>query len=360
MTRTRNLHATALLMSFAAATLTLAACNKPAQTAAVGPQAATPGELSPTPVAFPPPALPVYEQPPAPGDGYIWTPGDWRWDDSTSDYYWVPGTWVLPPRSGLLWTPGYWDSDGGSYQFHNGYWGSHVGYYGGINYGYGYTGSDYQGGYWQGNSFYYNRAVNNVPNSRVTNTYNKAVYQNANSGRGSYNGPGGVSARPTPQQAAAARDVQLARTPIQTQHIQMARTQPALRASFNHGRPGIAATAQAGLFGGPGVVPATRASVPYNRPAGMPRPGTPFVRPVATARPAPNVVRPAPAASPFGRMANRPAAASPAPNQAMARPPVRQASVQAPPPRPSVPRAAPPPQPKPQDAQRKPNNSGPH
>jgi predicted patatin/cPLA2 family phospholipase len=24
------------------------------------------------------------------------------------DYYWVPGTWVLPPEVGLRWTPPYW------------------------------------------------------------------------------------------------------------------------------------------------------------------------------------------------------------------------------------------------------------
>ena len=57
-------------------------------------------------VSFGPPALPVYEQPICPGDGYIWTPGYWAWDGS--DYYWVPGTWVEAPEVGFLWTPGYW------------------------------------------------------------------------------------------------------------------------------------------------------------------------------------------------------------------------------------------------------------
>ena len=54
-----------------------------------------------------PPALPVYEQPAAPGDGYIWTPGYWAWDDDDGDYYWVPGTWVMAPQPGYLWTPGW-------------------------------------------------------------------------------------------------------------------------------------------------------------------------------------------------------------------------------------------------------------
>ena len=62
-------------------------------------------------VAIAPPLLPVYEQPICPGDGYIWTPGYWAWDD---DYYWVPGTWVLAPEVGFLWTPPYWGWDGGA------------------------------------------------------------------------------------------------------------------------------------------------------------------------------------------------------------------------------------------------------
>ena len=54
-----------------------------------------------------PPALPIYEQPPIPTDGYLWTPGYWSY--TSNDYYWVPGTWVIAPSFGLLWTPGYWN-----------------------------------------------------------------------------------------------------------------------------------------------------------------------------------------------------------------------------------------------------------
>jgi hypothetical protein len=39
-----------------------------------------------------PPPLPDYEQPQAPGDGYLWTPGYWAWGGG--GYYWVPGGWV--------------------------------------------------------------------------------------------------------------------------------------------------------------------------------------------------------------------------------------------------------------------------
>src|SRR5258708_4258471 len=110
-------------------------------------------------VTFAPPALPVYAQPVCPGDGYIWTPGYWAY--GLDGYYWVPGTWVLAPRRGYLWTPGYWGWAGGLYLWHSGYWGLYVGFYGGVNYGFGYTGLGYHGGYWNGERFYYNRSVTN-------------------------------------------------------------------------------------------------------------------------------------------------------------------------------------------------------
>ena len=125
-----------------------------------------------------PPPIPVYEQPILPEDGYIWTPGYWGWGDE--GYYWVPGTWVQAPEFGLLWTPGYWGWNDEYFEFHQGYWGTHVGYYGGINYGHGYGGYGYEGGYWRGRNYYYNRSVSNVSNTRVTNVYNKTVIVNNN------------------------------------------------------------------------------------------------------------------------------------------------------------------------------------
>jgi hypothetical protein len=56
-----------------------------------------------------PPPLPEYDQPPCPGDDYIWTPGYWNY--ASDGYYWVPGAWVSAPYQGALWTPGYWDYD---------------------------------------------------------------------------------------------------------------------------------------------------------------------------------------------------------------------------------------------------------
>jgi hypothetical protein len=56
-----------------------------------------------------PPPLPEYDQPPCPGDDYIWTPGYWNY--ASDGYYWVPGAWVNAPYQGALWTPGYWSYD---------------------------------------------------------------------------------------------------------------------------------------------------------------------------------------------------------------------------------------------------------
>jgi YXWGXW repeat-containing protein len=198
-------------------------------------------------VAVGPPALPVYAQPLCPGPGYIWTPGYWAW--GPAGYYWVPGTWVYPPQVGFLWTPGYWAFSAGLYSWHPGYWGPRVGFYGGINYGFGYTGSGYYGGYWHGRNFYYNRAVNNVNVANVHNVYNRTVINNVNMTRASYNGgPGGIQARPSSNQLAAERGRHYDATPAQIQHQQSARNQREQSASVNHGRPPMAATPRPGAF----------------------------------------------------------------------------------------------------------------
>src|SRR5579862_7379192 len=148
-----------------------------------------------------PPALPVYVQPICPADNYIWTPGYWAWSDDDGDYYWVPGTWVEAPTPGFLWTPGYWGWNNGVYAWNAGYWGSRIGFYGGVDYGYGYVGEGYEGGYWRGDNFYYNRTVNNVNVTEIHNVYSKTVVNNYTSvNRASFNGPGGVGRRPTPQE----------------------------------------------------------------------------------------------------------------------------------------------------------------
>ena len=199
-----------------------------------------------------PPPLPDYDQPPCPEDGYLWTPGYWGW--SGGAYFWVPGTWVLPPQVGFLWTPGYWGFVGGAYRFHGGYWGPHVGFYGGVNYGFGYTGHGFVGGAWQGNHYAYNRAVTNVNVTVVHNTYNTTVVNYGRGNRVSYNGgAGGIGVGPTQQDRQFAHESHVTATPVQQQHTQQAAQNPALFARANGGHPPIAATPRPAAFNGPGV-----------------------------------------------------------------------------------------------------------
>ena len=202
-----------------------------------------------------PPPLPVYDQPPIPDTGYLWVPGYWAWDDDTG-YYWVPGTWVLPPEPELLWTPGYWGWDDGVYVFHAGYWGPQIGFYGGVVYGFGYDGIGYEGGYWRGGGFYYNRTVNNFGGVRIINVYSKTMVAN-NVTNVSFNGGAhGTTARPTPEQIAAGNQRHIPATAEQTRHAEASAHDPALSLNNNHGHPTIAATARAGEFKGQGVIAA--------------------------------------------------------------------------------------------------------
>jgi hypothetical protein len=188
-----------------------------------------------------PPVLPVYAQPPCPVDGYLWTPGYWAYGDA--GYYWVPGVWVAPPRVGLLWTPGYWGFASGLYGWHAGYWGPHVGFYGGVNYGFGFGGVGFIGGGWAGNVFRYNSAVVNVNTTVVRNVYvDRTVINNAGVlNRASFNGPGGVAARPSPQEQAFSREQHVAATPGQISHQQVASRDRSQLASVNGGHPATAA-----------------------------------------------------------------------------------------------------------------------
>lgn len=209
-----------------------------------------------------PPALPVYVQPPCPEPGYIWTPGYWAWNDGA--YYWVPGTWIEPPEVGFLWTPGYWGWNDGVYLWHPGYWGRHVGFYGGVNYGYGYDGAGFDGGYWRGRQFFYNRAVVHVGPGFVSNVYyHPVVYRGGYAHVSFSGGPGGVVARPSRAQIEAGHEHHVAFTSVQERQQRMAFADRALRADYNHGRPPIAATARPAVFHGNGAFPARAAGGRY-------------------------------------------------------------------------------------------------
>ena len=199
-------------------------------------------------VGIAPPPLPVYTQPLCPGDGYLWTPGYWHW--GPGGYYWVPGVWVRPPQVGFLWTPGYWGWGGSAYIFHEGYWGPHIGFYGGVNYGFGYGGVGYEGGYWNHGVFAYNRSVNNINVANVHNVYNKTVIvNNVTVNRVSYNGgTGGINARASASEQAAIRERHEGFTHEQTAHIESARSDRGQLASVNGGRPQMAAARTPGEY----------------------------------------------------------------------------------------------------------------
>jgi hypothetical protein len=187
-----------------------------------------------------PPALPVYTQPACPVEGYLWTPGYWAYNEAEG-YYWVPGVWVRPPRVGVLWTPAYWGFVDGIYSFHPGYWGPHIGFYGGINYGYGYSGSGFYGGRWEGGSYRYNTAITNVNSTVIHNTYvNKTVINNnIVNNRTSFNGQGGVNVQPRAEELRAMHEEHIQPTAYQLSHEQTSGRDRTQFANVNHGaRPG--------------------------------------------------------------------------------------------------------------------------
>jgi hypothetical protein len=166
----------------------------------------------------PPPLRVVAVQPICPGPGYLWTPGYWAY--GPAGYYWVDGAWVEPPEVGLLWTPGYWGWEGGYYHWHRGYWGPHVGFYGGINYGFGYFGAGFVGGHWDHDRFFYNSAVWHVNERVVRNVYVDRTYvRDVHEDRASYNGGrGGVDRRPSREEMSYDHERHFGATPAQARH----------------------------------------------------------------------------------------------------------------------------------------------
>jgi hypothetical protein len=198
-------------------------------------------------VGIAPPALPVYEQPPCPEPGWMWTPGYWAYGED--GYYWVPGSWVPAPYEGALWTPGYWGWSGGLYVWHGGYWGPHVGYYGGVNYGFGYMGVGFAGGIWRGHDFVYNTAVVHVNNVVIHNTYvDRTVVERTtviNDRHVAFSGgPGGIRHEPLAEERIAEHDQHMERTSFQTQHVNAAMADHNAYFRNNGGRPQNVAVAR--------------------------------------------------------------------------------------------------------------------
>lgn len=216
-------------------------------------------------VGFAPPVLPVYAQPVCPQEGYLWTPGYWAYAEG--GYYWVPGVWVQPPTVGYLWTPPYWGFAGGGYGFHPGYWGPHVGFYGGVNYGFGYGGIGFGGGRWDGGHFAYNTAVNNVNVTNIHNTYvDRTVIVNntvINNNHTSYNGgPNGINAQPRQEDRQAEHERHENATSQQQLHYQNAQGDKGNFAANNGGHPRMAAQTRIGTTQG---AVASRGAMTTNR-----------------------------------------------------------------------------------------------
>jgi hypothetical protein len=258
-------------------------------------------------VGFAPPVLPVYVQPICPEPGLMWTPGYWAY--GPDGYYWVPGAWVPAPYVGALWTPGYWGWGNGLFLWHEGYWGAHVGYYGGVNYGFGYMGIGFAGGEWRGGAFAYNTAVMHVNTTIIHNTYvNETIVHNTtivNNSHVAYNGgPGGIQHQPTTEEQAAMHEQHLAPTHIQQQHIQAAQADRTSYAKANGGHPHTLAVARPlAAENHPAPAPHAMAARPAteSRPAARPEAGS-----ASGARPAYHAApesRPAPQARPESRPA---------------------------------------------------------
>jgi hypothetical protein len=197
-----------------------------------------------------PPVLPVYEQPPLPAPGYLWTPGYWSYGDA--GYFWVPGVWAQPPVAGLLWTPGYWGYEGGVYGWHGGYWGPHVGFYGGVNYGFGFGGVGFVGGEWRGGVFAYNSAVANFGSVHITNVYENRTIVTENTvvnvNHVSFNGGEGIQVHASAMEMQAANEHHFEATADQVQHEHFAAQDRAQLASVNGGRPATMASANVNAY----------------------------------------------------------------------------------------------------------------
>ena len=161
----------------------------------------------------------------------------------------------------------------------------------------GYTGEGYQGGYWNGDRFDYNRAANNVNTSNVqvynrsvTNTViNNTTTNNTTVNNVSYNGPGGVTRPPAPQELAATREQRIPPMATQVQHREQAAQNRQQFAAVNHGKPAVVAAPQPIPQGKPiaAVIPARPAPGPATR-ADRPAPPTQrskMFSPIATNRP---------------------------------------------------------------------------
>jgi hypothetical protein len=68
-----------------------------------------------------PPAPIVETRPVAPGSGYAWVPGYYRWNGS--QYAWAHGHYMRPPGTGQVWVAGHWvEGTHGRWHWVEGHW----------------------------------------------------------------------------------------------------------------------------------------------------------------------------------------------------------------------------------------------
>jgi hypothetical protein len=68
------------------------------------------------------PPAPIYETvPAAPGPGYYWINGYWRWNGSR--YVWAHGYYATAPYSGASWHAGHWAQNRYGWYWRAGHWG---------------------------------------------------------------------------------------------------------------------------------------------------------------------------------------------------------------------------------------------
>jgi hypothetical protein len=67
-----------------------------------------------------PPTVRVEAQTVAPGPGYVYTRGYWRWTGTS--YVWVSGSWVTRPRTTAVWVEGTWVRRPGGWVWVSGHW----------------------------------------------------------------------------------------------------------------------------------------------------------------------------------------------------------------------------------------------
>ncbi len=71
-------------------------------------------------VAQAPPAVRIETRTAAPGPGYVWSTGHWRWTGTR--YVWIGGSWIARPTPTAVWVEGHWIPRPGGSVWIEGHW----------------------------------------------------------------------------------------------------------------------------------------------------------------------------------------------------------------------------------------------